>query len=207
MWAAAGAAARRGAYDVWMMLEFAKRFRLKEVWARRRSPVSRSRASRGQVAVGARRRAGDGYAPDATLYDSAVRDAENRKARLARPRRERQGQRDREGARREVVRREGVFEEYAQFGRGHEHDLASFDTYYRDDRAGLRWPVVDGKETKWRFLEGHDPYVSRRRLPLLRSGVQGAATGSTLDDVTDPKPTPLPGKAKICLPASTAGPG
>jgi nitrate reductase NapA len=26
---------------------------------------------------------------------------------------------------------------------------------------GLRWPVVDGKETKWRFSEGHDPYVKK----------------------------------------------
>ena len=24
---------------------------------------------------------------------------------------------------------------------------------------GLRWPVVDGKETLWRFREGYDPYV------------------------------------------------
>jgi len=25
---------------------------------------------------------------------------------------------------------------------------------------GLRWPVVDGQETRWRFKEGHDPYVT-----------------------------------------------
>ena len=24
---------------------------------------------------------------------------------------------------------------------------------------GLRWPVVDGKETRWRFKEGSDPYA------------------------------------------------
>ncbi|MDA1097438.1 MAG: periplasmic nitrate reductase subunit alpha [Proteobacteria bacterium] len=51
----------------------------------------------------------------------------------------------------------GLFEEYAQFGRGHAHDLASFDTYHQV--RGLRWPVVDGKETRWRFREGSDPYV------------------------------------------------
>ena len=51
----------------------------------------------------------------------------------------------------------GLFEEYATFGRGHAHDLADFDTYHRE--RGLRWPVVDGKETKWRFREGYDPYV------------------------------------------------
>ncbi|MBT4042496.1 MAG: nitrate reductase catalytic subunit NapA, partial [Rhodospirillaceae bacterium] len=51
----------------------------------------------------------------------------------------------------------GLFEEYAEFGRGHAHDLAPFDTYHQT--RGLRWPVVDGKETQWRFREGSDPYV------------------------------------------------
>jgi nitrate reductase (cytochrome) len=51
----------------------------------------------------------------------------------------------------------GLFEEYAEFGRGHGHDLAPFDTYHRT--RGLRWPVVDGKETRWRYREGTDPYV------------------------------------------------
>ncbi|MCU9839477.1 nitrate reductase catalytic subunit NapA [Ruegeria sp. WL0004] len=51
----------------------------------------------------------------------------------------------------------GLFEEYAEFGRGHAHDLAPFDIYH--EVRGLRWPVVDGKETKWRFKEGSDPYV------------------------------------------------
>ncbi len=51
----------------------------------------------------------------------------------------------------------GLFEEYADFGRGHAHDLAPFDTYHQ--ARGLRWPVVDGKETLYRFREGYDPYV------------------------------------------------
>src|SRR3546814_3639218 len=51
----------------------------------------------------------------------------------------------------------GLFEEYAAFGRGHGHDLADFDTYHAT--RGLRWPVVDGKETRWRYKEGTDPYV------------------------------------------------
>lgn len=53
----------------------------------------------------------------------------------------------------------GLFEEYAQFGRGHAHDLAPFDSYHAE--RGLRWPVVDGKETRWRYREGHDPYVEK----------------------------------------------
>jgi nitrate reductase NapA len=51
----------------------------------------------------------------------------------------------------------GLFEEYAEFGRGHGHDLADFDTYH--EVRGLRWPVVNGQETKWRYREGYDPYV------------------------------------------------
>ena len=51
----------------------------------------------------------------------------------------------------------GLFEEYAQFGRGHGHDLAPFDEYHKV--RGLRWPVVNGKETKWRYREGTDPYA------------------------------------------------
>jgi nitrate reductase NapA len=51
----------------------------------------------------------------------------------------------------------GLFEEYAAFGRDHGHDLAPFDTYHQV--RGLRWPVVDGEETRWRFKEGSDPYV------------------------------------------------
>jgi nitrate reductase NapA len=53
----------------------------------------------------------------------------------------------------------GLFEEYAEFGRGHGHDLADFDVYHKV--RGLRWPVVDGKETLWRFREGYDPYVKK----------------------------------------------
>ena len=53
----------------------------------------------------------------------------------------------------------GLFEEYATFGRGHGHDLADFDRYHQE--RGLRWPVVDGKETLWRYREGSDPYVKK----------------------------------------------
>src|SRR5690606_22132446 len=53
----------------------------------------------------------------------------------------------------------GLFEEYAEFGRGHGHDLGPFDLYHQE--RGLRWPVVDGKETLWRYREGLDPYVEK----------------------------------------------
>ncbi|WP_198263539.1 nitrate reductase catalytic subunit NapA [sulfur-oxidizing endosymbiont of Gigantopelta aegis] len=63
----------------------------------------------------------------------------------------------------------GLFEEYAEFGRGHGHDLAPFDMYHK--ARGLRWPVVDGKETLWRFREGYDPYVAK----LNPDGAKGDA--------------------------------
>ncbi len=50
-----------------------------------------------------------------------------------------------------------LFEEYRRFGLGKAHDLAPFDVYHQNN--GLIWPVVNGKETKWRFREGNDPYV------------------------------------------------
>ena len=54
----------------------------------------------------------------------------------------------------------GLFEEYRRFqfeGPKVGHELADFDTYHRT--RGLRWPVIDGKETLWRYREGYDPYV------------------------------------------------
>ena len=51
----------------------------------------------------------------------------------------------------------GLFEEYAKFGRGKAHDLADFEAYH--ESRGLRWPVVDGTETRWRYRAGEDPYV------------------------------------------------
>ena len=54
----------------------------------------------------------------------------------------------------------GLFNEYRRFtteGPVTGHELAEFDHYHRV--RGLRWPVVDGKETLWRFREGYDPHV------------------------------------------------
>lgn len=52
-----------------------------------------------------------------------------------------------------------LWEEYRLFGLGHGHDLADFDTYHKV--RGLRWPVVDGKETPWRFNVKYDPYARK----------------------------------------------
>lgn len=49
-----------------------------------------------------------------------------------------------------------IFEEYRKFTGGGK-DLAPYEAYTKS--RGLRWPYVNGKETLWRYAEGHDPYV------------------------------------------------
>ncbi|MBI2884352.1 MAG: molybdopterin-dependent oxidoreductase [Candidatus Methylomirabilis oxyfera] len=53
-----------------------------------------------------------------------------------------------------------LFEEYRHFGQGSGKDLAPYDVYAKV-RGGLRWPVVEGRETRWRYREGFDPYVKK----------------------------------------------
>ncbi len=54
---------------------------------------------------------------------------------------------------------EPMFEEYRKFGVGHGKDLASY-TQLKETR-GMLWPVVDGKETRYRYAAGFDPYVKK----------------------------------------------
>jgi nitrate reductase (cytochrome) len=58
----------------------------------------------------------------------------------------------------DVPIQKALFEEYRKFGEHHGKDLAPYEVYTKV-RGGLRWPVVDGKETAWRYREGFDPYV------------------------------------------------
>jgi nitrate reductase NapA len=54
-----------------------------------------------------------------------------------------------------------MYEEYRRFGLGRGKDLASYDQL-RATR-GMVWPVVDGKETRYRYSAAHDPYVTKER--------------------------------------------
>jgi len=56
---------------------------------------------------------------------------------------------------------EPMFEEYRKFGLGHGKDLAG----YADLRKtrGMIWPVVNGKETRYRYAAGYDPYVKKSK--------------------------------------------
>lgn len=55
---------------------------------------------------------------------------------------------------------EPMFEEYREFGVGHGKDLAAYQQL-RETR-GMIWPVVDGKETPYRYAAGFDPYVKKK---------------------------------------------
>jgi nitrate reductase NapA len=52
-----------------------------------------------------------------------------------------------------------MYEEYRQFTLGIGKDVASYDQLLAS--RGLRWPVVDGKETRYRYAAGYDPYVKK----------------------------------------------
>lgn len=121
--------------DVWQLVEFSKRFRVEEVWPE--ELVAKAPAYRGK-----------------TLYDVLFANGEVDKFPLSELQ---QGFDNDESQHFGFYLQKGLYEEYAGFGRGKAHDLADFDLYHKT--RGLRWPVVDGKETLWRFREGYDPYV------------------------------------------------
>ena len=54
---------------------------------------------------------------------------------------------------------EPMFEEYRRFGLGRGKDLASYAQLERT--RGMLWPVVEGRETRYRYAAGHDPYVKK----------------------------------------------
>jgi len=121
--------------DLWQLMEFSKRFKIEEVWPA--ELIAKKPEVRGK-----------------TLYEVLFRNGQVDKF----PNSEIEaGYENDEAKAFGFYVQKGLFEEYAAFGRGHGHDLAPFDAYHQ--ARGLRWPVVDGKETLWRYREGSDPYV------------------------------------------------
>src|SRR4051794_18090335 len=121
--------------DLWQLMEFSKRFKIEEVWPA--ELIARKPEVRGK-----------------TLYEVLFRNGQVDKFPLSDME---AGYDNAEAKSCGFYVHKGLFEEYASFGRGHGHDLAPFDTYHQV--RGLRWPVVNGQETRWRFREGLDPYV------------------------------------------------
>ncbi len=123
--------------DLWQIMEFSKRFRVEEVWPE--VLLAEKPEYRGK-----------------TLYDILFENGQVNRYPLS----EIQSGFDNDEAEHfGFYVQKGLFEEYASFGRGKAHDLADFEMYHK--ARGLRWPVVEGKETLWRFREGYDPYVKK----------------------------------------------
>lgn len=121
--------------DLWQLVEFSKRFKTDEVWPKELLDANPDYK-------------------DKTLYEVLFANGQVNEFPLEDIT---EGHSNDESTDYGFYLQKGLFEEYAQFGRGHGHDLAPFDVYH--EVRGLRWPVVDGKETLWRFKEGSDPYA------------------------------------------------
>ncbi len=123
--------------DLWQLVEFSKRFKVSEVWPE--DLIAKAPQLRDKTLFDVLYRNGNVDAFPADSIDPAYDNFEAKAFGF--------------------YIQKGLFEEYASFGRGHGHDLAPFDTYHQV--RGLRWPVVDGKESPWRFHEHSDPYVKK----------------------------------------------
>jgi nitrate reductase NapA len=138
--------------DMWQVMEFSKRFKTDEVWPE--ELLAKMPEYRGKTLYEVLFENGvvDKYPFDGKIVDDRGNEYGND-----------------ESADFGYYVQKGLFEEYASFGRGHAHDLADFQAYH--EARGLRWPVVDGKETLWRFREGYDPYVKIKNPQVAKGDV------------------------------------
>jgi nitrate reductase NapA len=185
--------------DVWQGLEFAKRFKLKDVWGEQTVPGLKAEGFEdGKLPSVLAEAEKMGYSPEDTLYDVLFANAENRKVKwpdnaVSRGHGNHIAEKLGDG----WFPEKALFNEYRQFGVGHQHDLAEFDVYYGDKVRGLKWPVVNGKETEWRFNEKYDPYCAKGSGFDFYGKALKALPSGDLDKPTNPEKTSLAGKAKI----------
>jgi nitrate reductase NapA len=129
--------------DLWQVVEFSKRFKVEEVWPE--ELLAKMPDYRGK-----------------TLYEILFTNGQVN----AFPKQEVKDDRGNVYGNHEMddfgfYLQKGLYEEYRIFGlkgpkKGHE--LGEFEQYHQV--RGLRWPVVNGKETLWRYREGYDPHVN-----------------------------------------------
>jgi len=147
--------------DTWQLVEFSKRFKLKEVWGEKELGPG---VKLPNVLAKAKEM---GYKEDDTLFDVLFASERAKKYKWPDPIGEGFLNSEAAGDKRDVEGFKGygfflqkyLWEEYRQFTLGNGHDLADFDTYHKV--RGLKWPVVDGKETHWRFNSEYDPYAKK----------------------------------------------
>ena len=130
--------------DLWQIMEFAKRFKAEEVWPK--ELLDKKPEYRGK-----------------TLYDVLYRNGQVDKFPKQKVTDDRGNVYDNDEMESfGFYVQKGLYEEYRIFGlegpkKGHE--LGEFDQYHKV--RGMRWPVVDGKETLWRYREGYDTHVAK----------------------------------------------
>ncbi len=198
MWRQQVTAPAEARSDLWQILEFSKRLTVGELWGEQ--PVPGLKADgfpEGRLPSVLGGIEALGYTPESTLYDVLFATPANRAVVWPDP--------VAEGAANDTVAHlkadwfpeKALFEEYASFGRGHAHDLAPFDRYFAADVRGLKWPVVNGEETQWRFNEAYDPYVTPGSGFDFYGGAMKQIPRGTRAGITDPTPVSVAGKAKI----------
>jgi len=184
--------------DTWQWIELSKRFTIEDLWMKDVKVGWGKKELKGITADAVKQA---GYTPQTTMYE--VLFANDRAKSYQKDMNDpiQKGYDDTEslGDERGVIGSDGkkwegygffihkyLFEEYASFGRGHAHDLAPFDVYHKV--RGLKWPVVDGKETQWRFNSKYDPYAKKEKTgdfafygPFLKKRPQGDLNGIKKD--------------------------
>ena len=177
--------------DIAMMMEFARRFKVSECWGEKK-------LSGGKVLPDVLEKAkAMGISADATLFDALFGSMPTAAA-CKWPDAKYPGALNStaEALGVDWFPEKAVFTEYREFTLGDGHDLADFDTYLDPKVHGLTWPVVNGKETSYRFNAEYDPYVKTGDFEFYGK-LQKAIPQGNLDGVTDKTPKPLPGRAKI----------
>jgi nitrate reductase NapA len=202
-WGAYGNSERRGQHwrqqvkapgearaDLWQLLEFSRRFTLAEVWKEQPLPgLKEAGYEDGKLPSVLEAAAALGYRPEQTLYDALFASEASKAVKWPDP--------IAQGHPNDVAEHFGFFvhkalwQEYRKFGLNNGHDLADFDTYHKV--RGLRWPVVNGRETQWRYREGYDPYVK----PGEGFNFYGKAGKSIPAGGPSGAPVDLSGRAKI----------
>lgn len=176
--------------DIWQYVELSKRFKLRDVWGAQEIPGMEGGLP--DVLPDIREL---GYNPNDTLYDVLFANDYAKSFELPDGGSTNELNTEAKGDKRKVNGADArpwegygffiqkyLWEEYRKFGLGHGHDLAEFEAYHKT--RGLRWPVVDGKETLWRFNSKYDPYAKKAGVgefafygKALKSIARGSLTG------------------------------
>jgi nitrate reductase (cytochrome) len=196
--------------DTWQWVELSKRFTVKDLWGSWKASGPRKKALPSVIEEAKKM----GYSEDTTMFEIlfANKLAKSYKLDQNDPIQKDYDNSEGYGDARNVVGSDGkvfngygffiqkyLFEEYASFTRGHGHDLAPFDVYHKV--RGLKWPVVDGKETQWRFNAKYDPYAAAEKTGTSHAFYGTLAKNLLQGDLSGPDKSKgkkaLKNKAKI----------